>query len=330
MKAILIPQTGPASVLVEQHIDRPTPGPHELLVEVHATSINPVDHKIRSGKFRAPRPMPAIPGFDASGIVLERGNAVTQFNLGDAIYAMPSVLAQGATAEYCLIDARTAAPKPASLDHVHAAALPLVLLTAWEALFERTQLKPGETALIEAGAGGVGHIAIQLAKSVGATVIATAGRDASIALCKSLGADHVVNYRTQDVHDTVRTLTVGKGVDVACDFVGGEVFARALKCLAYNGRLTTIVGVPNDVDLSMLMVMNQSLLPVFVGGRFMGGGVPTQHADYLRRANQLIEDGKLRVHISERVAFTQEALRAAHERQEAGRVLGKQVVVIRE
>jgi NADPH2:quinone reductase len=242
---------------------------------------------------------------------------------------MPSVFMQGATAEYCVVDARTAAFKPASLDHAQAAALPLVLLTAWEALFDRCTLQPGETVLIEAGAGGVGHIAIQLAKWKGARVIATAGRDESITLCKQFGADHVINYHERDVHDAVRELTDSRGVEVACDFVGGAVFWRALKCLGYAGRITTIVGVPKDADLSMLMVMNQSLLPEFVGGRFLGGGVPHQHADYLRQAGGLVDNGLLRVHISERVAFDASSLREAHERQETGRVIGKQAVLVR-
>src|SRR5204862_1663588 len=138
--------------------------PEDLLIEVHAAGVNPVDFKIRRGAFREGRVLPFIPGYDVSGLVREMGSAVRGFEIGDAVYASPSIIRNGANAEYVCVDARTAAHKPTSLDPIQSAALPLVALTAWEALLLRAQMQNGETVLIHAGGGGVGHIAIQLAK----------------------------------------------------------------------------------------------------------------------------------------------------------------------
>src|SRR5262249_40606192 len=156
-----------------------------------------------------------------------------------------SLMRQGANAEYVCVDARTAALKPRRLDHLQTAALPLVTLTAWEGLLLRARMEQGETALIHAGGGGVGHIAIQLAKLHGLSVLTTASREDSIALCRQLGADVIVNYPKEDFVQRVQQDTDRRGCPVVFDTVGGQTFDRSLDCVAVNGRLITIVGTPS-------------------------------------------------------------------------------------
>src|SRR5262245_740211 len=198
MRAMAVTKLGGPEVLKLQEMPPPRPGPEDLLIEVHAAGVNPVDFKICRGAFREGRALPFIPGYDVSGVVRDMGSAVRDFKIGDPVYASPSIARNGADAEYVCVDARTAAQKPASLDHIQSAALPLVTLTVWEALLLRAQIRKGETMLIHAGGGGVGHIAIQLAKSHGCRVLTTASRDESIELCRRLGADVVIDYSKED------------------------------------------------------------------------------------------------------------------------------------
>src|SRR2546427_163690 len=161
MRAMLATRFGPPEVLKLQERPEPRPGPEDLLIEVHAAGVNPVDFKICRGAFREGRTVPFIPGYDVSGLVRELGPAVRGFKIDDSVYASPSIIRNGPHAKYVCVDARPAPQKPASLDHVQSAALPLVTLTAWEALLLRAQIRNGETVLIQAGGGGVGQIAIQ-------------------------------------------------------------------------------------------------------------------------------------------------------------------------
>ncbi len=326
MRAMTIPDYGPPEVLKLQDVPDPTPGDHELLVEVHASALNPVDTKIRSGKFRAPRQLPIVPGFDVSGVVVGVGDRVQGFKEGDAVYAMPSVFRNGAHAELATVDARTAAHKPSSLDHATAALLPLVTLTAWEAIHTRCRLHTSETILIQAGAGGVGHIAIQLAKAHGCRVLATAGHEASIALCEQLGAE-VVNYKEKDVPETIKAMTDGRGCDVVFDCVGGETFKQCLDCLAPEGRLATIVGVPAEADLSKLFLLHGSLHTVFVGAAdFYQSGLD-RLGSTLQTAAELADAGRLKPHHFK--TFPLAELAAAHQQQETQRTVGKIGIAIK-
>ncbi|MDX1682731.1 MAG: alcohol dehydrogenase catalytic domain-containing protein, partial [Phycisphaeraceae bacterium] len=180
MRAVALDEFGDPDVLYTCDLPEPEPGPDDLLVKVHASSMNPVDTKIRRNGLGMERSFPLVTGYDVSGVVEAVGENVDRFSVGDEIYGSPSLARNGAHAEKVLIDAQTAAAKPESLDHSEAAALPLVTLTAWEALHDRAQIHEGETVLIHAGAGGVGHIGIQLAKLHGCTVYTTASRDESI------------------------------------------------------------------------------------------------------------------------------------------------------
>jgi NADPH:quinone reductase-like Zn-dependent oxidoreductase len=237
MPAIRIHAFGGPEVLQLESMPRPAPGPGELLVRVRAAAINPVDTGVRAGELQdlADAQLPYVPGYDLSGVVIETGAGATRFAPGDEIFAMLDLRRGGAYAEYAIVRDDEAAKKPAALSHAEAASLPLVALTAWQALVETAGLKPGQTVLIHAGAGGVGSIAIQLAKLHGARVITTASKDNHDFL-RSLGADRVVDYRTQRFEDAAHE------VDVVLDTIGGETQDRSLAMLREGGILVGLVG----------------------------------------------------------------------------------------
>jgi NADPH2:quinone reductase len=324
---MVVTQFGPPEVLKLREMPRPTPGPGDLLIEVHAAALNPVDFKIRRGAFREQRDLPFIPGYDVSGIVREIGSAVAGFKVGDAVYASPSLIRNGADAEYVCVDARTAALKPASLDHIHTAALPLVTLTAWEAFLLRARIQNGETALIHAGGGGVGHIAIQLAKLHGCRVITTASREESTQLCRRIGADVIINYTQEDFVQGVQQETGGRGCPVVLDTVGGQTFDRSLECVAVNGRLITVVGTPSDQVCQKLFRKNATLYFEFMGAPTVYGVRRESQGEILRAAASLADGGKLKPHVSKVISL--EELAAGHRLQEARHLTGKIVIRIK-
>ncbi|MEO1237620.1 MAG: zinc-binding dehydrogenase [Planctomycetota bacterium] len=328
MKAMTIPQTGDPSVLTLTDLPDPTPGEHDLLLEVHAAALNPVDTKLRSGRFRAPVQFPVTPGFDVSGVVRAIGPSVTRFRPGDAVYASPPLFQPGAHAEFVTIDERLAARKPTSLSHVEAAAVPLALLTAWELLIDMADVSAGQTVLVHAAAGGVGHLAVQLAKHRGCVVLGTASSDDSFALLDELGIDHALNYKTENVHDRVMQITGDKGCDAVFDLVGQDVFRGSIDLVAVRGSLGTIVGIPADADLNPLFLKSASLHAEFMGATALAGRVPAHQSAILKEAAALIEAGSLRPHVSQ--TFPLEDLPAAHELQETGTVTGKLVIQVRD
>lgn len=325
----MLREHGAPDVLHAAEIPEPTLRDTDVLVQVHATSVNPVDTKVRA-RASVPREYPLVLGYDVSGTVVRCGSAVTQWRPGDEIFAAPNLFRNGANAELVALDARSAARKPASLDHARAAALPLVAQTAWEALHLRARLQPGQTVLIHAGAGGVGHVAVQLAKLHGCRVITTAGREESIEFCRGvLRADEVIDYRAGDVVEAVKALTGGKGVPVALDTVGGEVFVQSLDSLAINGHLVTILGGSTD-----LKGRGQNLLyrNVTISYEFMG--IPTAYeleperpAKILATIAKLVDAGALHPEVRHR--FSLEQLADAHRQVETGRTVGKVSVVVR-
>jgi NADPH2:quinone reductase len=298
-----------------------------LLIEVHAAALNPVDFKIRRGAFREGRTLPFIPGYDVSGVVRGMGSEVQGFNIGDAVYASPSLVRDGADAEFVCVDARTAAHKPATLDHTHAAALPLVTLTAWEALLLRARIQSGETVLIHAGGGGVGHVAVQLARRHGCRVLATASRDESIDLCRRVGAEVIINYSKEDFVQRVQQETGGRGCSVILDAVGGLVFDRSLDCVAVNGRLITVVGTPSAEIAQKLFRKNASLYFEFMGAPTVYGIRPESQGEILRAAAKLVDEGHLKPHVSRVIEL--EELAEGHRLQESGHVTGKIVVRVK-
>jgi NADPH:quinone reductase-like Zn-dependent oxidoreductase len=236
MKAVRVSEFGDRGVLKVESIDRPTPGDGEMLVRVYAASVNPVDWKMRRAGGRMGMQVPYTPGFDVSGVVESVGAGVSKFKPDDAVFAMLDLRRGGAYAEYAIVKESEAAMKPTKSTHVEAAAIPLVALTAWQALFDTAKLEKGQTVLIHGGAGGVGSIAVQLAKAKGAKVIATSSKD-NLEFLKQIGADEAIDYCAQKFDDIV------KDADVVLDTVGGETQQRSIKVLKKGGILVSIVGV---------------------------------------------------------------------------------------
>jgi len=320
---------GGPEVLRLEELPEPVLRDTDILVAVHATSVNPVDTKVRA-RATVPRDFPLVLGYDVSGIVVRCGAGVTQWQPGDEIFAAPNLFRPGANAELVALDARSAARKPAALDHAAAAALPLVSQTAWQALHMRARIAPGQSVLIHAGAGGVGHIAVQLAKLHGCRVITTAGRDESLAFCRDvLRADEVIDYGREDVVEKVKALTGGRGVPVAFDTVGGDVFVQCLDSIAINGHVVTILGGSTD-----LRQRGQHLLyrNATISYEFMG--IPTAHEIEPERPGRILatiakltDAGALRPEVRHR--FPLERLAEAHRQVETGRTVGKVAVTVR-
>ena len=256
MKAIQITTFGAPEVL--QLTERPLPvaGAGEVLIRVAASGVNRPDVLQRKGHYPVPPGASDLPGLELAGVI-ESGDAAAMaaagFAVGDRVCAL---VAGGGYAEYCVAPIGQCLPVPAGLSDVEAASLPETFFTVWSNVFDRARLQPGETLLIQGGTSGIGVTAIQLAKAFGATVIATAGSDEKCAACVKLGADHAINYRTQDFAEEVQRITAGKGVDVVLDMVAGSYVARELKCMAEDGRLVFIAvqgGVEAQIDAGLVL-----------------------------------------------------------------------------
>jgi NADPH:quinone reductase-like Zn-dependent oxidoreductase len=275
--AVRLHEHGDVDVLRYEAVDCGEPGRGELRVRVVAAGVNPIDAAIRQGFLKRPEPLPTIPGGDVSGYVHAVGAGVTDFNVGDPVYGV--IGRTGAYAEYVVAPAAVFAPKPATLDHVHAAAVPLAALTAWQMIFELAQLRAGQRVLIHAAAGGVGGFAVQLAKHVGATVIGTA-REENTAYVRELGADEVIDYHATRFEDVVRD------IDVVLDLVGGETQYRSWSVLKRGGMLVTACDQPlaEHAHVAGAHALRVSVRPD--GGQ-------------LSRIGELIDAGRLRVHVSE-------------------------------
>ena len=236
MITVEITRPGPPEVL--QPVERPTPTLRagEVLIRVAAAGVNRPDIMQRLGKYPPPAGASDIPGLEVSGEVAEVSGP-GRWVAGDRVCALVS---GGGYAEFCAAPSVQCLPWPAGMDAVHAAAVPETYFTVWTNVFQRGRLQPGETILVHGGTSGIGTTAIQLAKTLGATVLATAGSDEKCRACRDLGASLAINYRTDDFVEQVRTATDGRGVDLILDIVGGDYVVRNLECLATNGRLVQI------------------------------------------------------------------------------------------
>lgn len=308
MKAARIHAYGDTSQIKIEDAPLPTLNPDDVLIRVVATSVNPVDWKIRKGYLKSmiPYEMPLTMGWDVSGIVEQTGPAVTKFKPGDAVYSRPDIARNGAYAEYIAVRESEIAFKPATISHVEAASLPLVSITAWESLFTTANLTAGQRVLIHAGAGGVGSIAIQLAKAKGAHVTTTASA-AKSALVKSLGADEVIDYRAQDFSK------LAKDMDVVFDTVGGETREKSWTTLKPGGMLVSITDRPSE---DRAKAEGKRAAFVFIG----------PNAPILTDLAQMVDLGQVRPIIGAEYGLNDTA--KAQEASETGRSTGKIVIYV--
>ena len=315
-------------------LPRPEPGPGDLLVRVRAAGVNPLDYKIRDGvvKVLTPYTFPLILGTDLAGDVEAIGPGVTRFEVGDAIYARLDTERIGAIAEYALVREGAAARKPARLDYVQAASLPLVGLTAWQALIEVARLQAGQRVLIHAGSGGVGTFAIQLARHLGAEVATTAGAR-NHALVRSLGADLAIDYKT------TRFEEVARDQDVVLDSQAGETLLRSFEAVKPGGLVVTIGGRPNAKfarawGLSLPLVWILGFLNRKVDRLARERGVRFEYlfmrasGEQLERIGGLVDQGVIKPILDR--TFTLEAAAEAISCVESGHAVGKVVIRVRD
>jgi NADPH:quinone reductase-like Zn-dependent oxidoreductase len=310
MQAIRFHAYGDPDVLVLEEVPRSQAGPGEVLVRVHAAGVNPLDWKVRAGHVQEwlPHRLPLIPGWDVSGVVEAVGPDVTAFKTGDTVIGMLDFKRDGAYAEYVAARIEHLALKPTSLDHIQSAAVPLAAQTAWQSLFEIAGLERGQTVLIHAAAGGVGHFAVQFARWKGARVIATASAQ-NAGFVQRLGAETVIDYRSTRFEEEVRE------VDVVFDLIGGETQQRSWQVLKKGGILVATLGISSPEIAREYGVRGEGLLV---------------HPDTarLRQISTLIDAGEVKPVVTEVLPLAQAA--RAHELSQTGHVRGKIVLQVRD
>lgn len=326
--------TNPGEPDVLRPAEIPVPGlpsSSHMRVRLHAAGINPIDTKLRrNGTYYPDRSLPVL-GCDGAGVVDAVGGSVKRFRPGDEVYFFQGGIGgeQGNYAQYITIHEEYAAAKPARLSFTEAAALPLVLITAWEALHDRTELRDRQRILIHAGAGGVGHVAVQLARNAGAQVATTVSGEQKAAFVRSLGAEQVIDYRRQDFVQAALDWSDGEGVDVSFDTVGGATFCRSFAATRVYGRIVTILQTACEADaLKTARLRNQSIsYELMLAPQLLGmHEARCAQCRILERGAQLIEQGALSVTVSRVLPLAEAA--EAHRLIEAGHTTGKIVLSI--
>ena len=326
MRVIDMEHVGGPEVLKIGERSRPVPGKKEVLIEVRAAGVNRPDCYQRQGHYPPPPGASDILGLEVSGIVVARGAEATYWKEGDAVCALVS---GGGYAEYVAAPEGQCLPLPSGFDFIQAAALPETFFTVWTNLFESGRLQKGETVLIHGGSGGIGTTAIQMAHALGARVFTTVGKQESVSVCKTLGAERVILNREEDFVSVVKALTQQKGVDVILDIVGGAYFPRNLEALALKGRLVqiaTIQGATVELDLRKVMFKRLLLTGSTLRAR------PVEEKAAIARALEkhiwpLLHQGKIKPLIDR--TFPLEKAREAHERMESGLHIGKIVLTVK-
>lgn len=299
-----------ATPVVVTDIALPALPEDSVMIEVHASSVNPVDNLIRAGYLKAMLPLrfPYTMGNDVSGVVTTVGRNVTRFAVGDAVFARPNSLQSGTFAEYVAVKEQDVAAKPANLSHEQAASLPLVALTAWQALVTKAKLHAGQKVLIHAGSGGVGSIAIQIAKHLGATVVTTTSTD-NIALVKSLGADEVIDYKTQDFAELV------KDCDVVFDTLGGSTRSKSYATLKKGGILISVIAPADTSGLAEQLGVRSEVFFMWASG------------DQLAQFAALVERGVVKPVVDR--SFALDEVQQALDYSQSGRAKGKIVIKVK-
>lgn len=306
MKAVRIHAYGGLDVLHYENVPIPKLQPDDILIQVRAAAVNPVDWKIREGYLQGvlKHQLPLTLGWDVSGEVVEVGPQATDFKIGDAVYVRPDIERDGGYAEYIAVKSSEAAYKPTTLDHTHAAAVPLAGLTAWQALVDAAQLQAGQTVLIHAAAGGVGSLAVQLAKAKGARVIATAS-SVNIGLVAELGADQFIDYTRTRFEEVV------KEIDVVFDTIGGDTQKRSWQVLKAGGILVSVVSPPSK-EIAAERGLRRAFVFIHADGR------------QLTAIGRLIDDGKMKPLIHTVLPLPD--ARQAHAISQGGHARGKIVL----
>ncbi|MBS4172992.1 NADP-dependent oxidoreductase [Bacillus sp. FJAT-49736] len=308
MKAIVIEEYGDREQLKEMDVPKPKINDKQVLVEMKATSINPIDWKVREGYLKQMMPFefPIVLGWDAAGVIKEVGNDVKGFQVGDAIFSRPATTRFGTYAEYVAIDEDLLAKKPENIRFEETASIPLAGLTAWQALFDTAHLEKGEKVLIHAGAGGVGSLAIQLAREKGAYVTTTAS-EKNHAFLKELGADEVIDYKTTNFEEVLHDY------DVVFDTMGGEIQTKSYQVLKDGGRLVTIVSAP-DQDKANEFGVTASHVWLTPNGK------------QLEQLGALLQNGKLKAIVGHVFPFSEQGMKEAHALSESHHAKGKIVI----
>src|SRR5438132_9438089 len=308
--AIVVHEYGGPEVLKYEDVQRPEPRDDEILIRVIAAGVNAVDASIRSGKFAKVlgTRLPLIPGSDIAGVVEKAGSKITKFKNGDSVFAYTNLKDGGGYAEYIVATEREASPKPQSLTYLEAAAVPIVALTAWQALIDTAKLKAGQTVLIHGGSGGVGSFAIQIAKAHGAKVIATAST-ANQELLKQLGADVAIDYTKQNFEN------VAKDVDVVLDSIGKDTLARSYGVVKKGGIIVSLVARPDPAELEKHGIRGEALSV-------------DPNSDELSEIGKLIDEKKINVIVSQ--TFPLSEARKAQEQVATGHTRGKIVLKVAE
>lgn len=308
MRAVVINEYGDRSKLVMTELDKPKPGKGQVLIKVQATSINPIDWKVREGylKDQLPFSFPAVLGWDAAGIIEDTGEDVDLFKQGDEVFVRPETTNRGTYADYIVTEANLLAKIPNNKTFSEAAAVPLAGLTAYQCLVDFGKIKEGDRVLIHGGGGGVGTMAIQIAKRFGAHVIAT-GSDKSEALINELGADQFVNYKKETLKDVVTN------VDLVFDTIGGKTQTESYSVIKKGGKLVSITQPPNEDE-----AREHGVEAGFVWLEPNG--------EELEVLASMMAEGVLKPVIQERLPFSEKGVRRAHELSESGHAKGKIVV----
>ncbi|WP_106498185.1 NADP-dependent oxidoreductase [Lentibacillus sp. Marseille-P4043] len=311
MRAIVIDQYGSANNLIERDVPMPDMKPNQVRIELYATSINPIDWKLREGylKEREPFAFPIILGWDAAGIIQEIGSDVTNFHVGDRVFARPATTPNGTYAEYTAVDENLLAKIPENISFEEAAVVPLAGLTAWQCLVDFSKIKAGDKVLIHAGSGGVGSFAIQIAKHFGAYVASTASGK-NEAFLNELGVDKFINYKEENFEEIL------KDYDIVVDTMGGAIQEKSFAVLKKGGKLVSIAQPPDD-NLAASKGITAGFLWLEPDGK------------QLAELGQLLETGIVKANIGHTFPFNQDGLRLAHELSESHHAKGKIVIKIK-
>lgn len=331
MRAVVMTGAGEPGTLALRELPEPEiDAPHQIKVRLRAAGVNPVDAKQRARGLYTAGALPAVLGCDGAGVVVETGAGVTRFRPGDEVWFCDGGIggAQGCYAEFKVLHEDHARAKPASLDFVHAAAAPLALITAAEALFDRARVRPGARVLIHGGTGGVGHVAIQLAVIAGARVMATVGSRDKADHARALGAEATVIYPERDFVEAVADWTGGAGVEVALDTVGGEVFRRTIPAVAHYGDLVTLLEPGADTGWKEARLRNLRITFVLMLTPMLRElpAARARQGEILDTCAGWCEEGRLVTDVDDVLPLAEAA--EAHRRIEQGHTRGKLVLDI--